>query len=150
MTMLEVENQTLRRRTRELEMELHGAKGTHGRLVEENQRLKDRIKELEQQLQPRSDERGHERTEVVFRVDSVNSRGEGAMGVARNVSLGGAFLETDLRLAPGEHMIVTFELLGHPFKMQAEVVRVMENGFGVRFSGDAQQQAQLHNSLMHL
>ena len=46
------------------------------------------------------------------------------MGVARNVSVGGAFIETDLHLLPGELMTITFELLGQPFKLQAEVVRV--------------------------
>ena len=58
------------------------------------------------------------------------------MGVARNVSAGGAFIETDLHLLPGEQMTITFELLGRPFKLHAEVVRVMEAGFGVRFYVD--------------
>jgi PilZ domain len=83
-------------------------------------------------------------------VDGVNSRGEAAMGVARNVSAGGAFIETDLHLLPGELMTMTFALVGRPFKCQAEVVRVMEAGFGVRFYIDLQQQAALHEMLTHL
>ncbi|MGE3541037.1 MAG: PilZ domain-containing protein [Candidatus Tectimicrobiota bacterium] len=150
MTILEAENQSLRRRTRELETELRHVKTTHVRLQEENEQLKDRIKVLERQLQPGVDGRTHERIEATFRVDSVNSRGEVAMGVARNVSLGGAYIETDLRLLPGELMVVTFELLGRPFKLQAEVVRVMESGFGVRFSVDPQQQAQLRAAITRL
>jgi predicted nucleic acid-binding Zn-ribbon protein len=46
MTILEAENQNLRRRTRELETELRSAKGIQARLVEENEQLKDRIKVL--------------------------------------------------------------------------------------------------------
>ena len=150
MTILEAENQSLRQRTRELETELRQASTTQARLAEENAQLKGRIKVLERQLQPGTDGRIHQRIEAVFRVDSANSRGEVAMGMARNVSLGGAYIETDLRLLPGELMIVTFELLGQPFKVQAEVVRVMESGFGVRFSVDPQQQAQLRNAITRL
>ena len=68
---------------------------------------------------------------------------------SRNVSAGGAFIETDLHL-PGELMTMTFELLGRPFKFQAEVVRVMEAGFGVRFYVDLQQQAALREMLTRL
>lgn len=150
MTILEVENQTLRQRTRELEMELRQVKDAQGRLTEENEQLKERIKVLERQLQPGLDGRVHERIDAVFRVDSVNSRGEVAMGVARNVSLGGAFIETDLRLLPGEFMVMTFELRGRPYKIRGEVVRVMENGFGVRFSIDPQQQAHLQAAIAQL
>ena len=150
MTILEAENHTLRQRTRALAMELRHAKELYARLGEENDQLKGRIKILERQLQPGLDGRVYERVDTIFRVDSVNGRGEVAMGVARNVSLGGAFIETDLRLCSGELMVVTFELLGRPFKLQAEVVRVMENGFGVRFSVDPQQQANLRDALTRL
>jgi hypothetical protein len=88
--------------------------------------------------------------DVAFRVDGVNSRDEAAMGVARNVSAGGAFIETDLHLLPGELMTITFELLGQPFKLQAEVMRVLEAGFGVRFYVDFQQQAALREMIARL
>ena len=45
---------------------------------------------------------------------------------------------------------MTFALVGQPFKCQAEVVRVMEAGFGVRFYIDLQQQAALREVLAHL
>ncbi len=150
MTILEAENQNLRRRMRELEMEFRRFKETHARVLQENEQLKGRIEVLERLLKPGSDERSHERVDVTFRVDGVNSRGEAAMGVARNVSAGGAFIETDLHLLPGELMTMTFELLGRPFKLQAEVVHVMEAGFGVRFYIDLQQQAALREVLTHL
>lgn len=150
MTVLEAENHTLRRRLREVESELRGYKETQARLVEETGQLKDRIKVLERQLKPGTDGRIHERVDAIFRVDGANSRGEVAMGVARNVSAGGAFIETDLRLIPGELMTITFELLGQPFKLQAEVMRVMEAGFGVRFYADHQQQATLREAISRL
>jgi len=150
MTILEAENQNLRRRMHELEMEFWCFKETHARALQENEQLKGRIEILERLLKPGSDERVHERVGAAFRVDGVNSRGEAAMGVARNVSAGGAFIETDLHLLPGELMTMTFALVGRPFKCQAEVVRVMEAGFGVRFSIDLQQQAALHEMLTHL
>lgn len=150
MTILEAENQTLRRRLRDIETEFRGFKETYARLVEENAQLKDRIKVLERQLQPGLDGRVHQRVETTFRVDAVNSRGEAAMGAARNVSLGGALIETDLRLTAGERMTVTFELLGHPFKVQAEVMRVLETGFGVKFHLDAQKQAFLREVISRL
>src|SRR5262245_10045558 len=83
-------------------------------------------------------------------LDGVTSRGEAAMGVARNVSAGGAFIETDRHLRSGELMTMTFALVGRPFKRQAEIVRVMEAGFGVRFYIDLQQQAALREVLTHL
>ena len=150
MTVLEAENHTLRRRLREIESELRGCKETQARLVEENGQLKDCIKVLERQLRPGTNGRIHERVDVIFRVDGVNSRGEAAMGLARNVSAGGAFIETDLRLTAGELMTMTFELLGQPFKLQAEVVRVMEAGFGVRFYVNHQQQATLREAISRL
>ena len=150
MTILETENHNLRRRMRELEMELRSLKATQARVIEENVQLKDHIQVLEKQLQPGADGRVHGRVDVTFRVDGMNSRGEASMGVARNVSAGGAFIETDLHLLPGELMTITFELLGRPFKLQAEVVRVLQGGFGVRFYVDAQQQAILHELITRL
>ncbi len=150
MTVLEAENQTLRRRLREIETALRDFKATYARLVEENAQLKDRIKVLERQLQPGIDGRVHARVDATFRVDGVNSRGEAAMGVARNVSAGGAFIETDLRLLPGEQMTLTFELLGCPFRVQADVMWVMGTGFGVKFAMDSHQQATLRELLSRL
>ena len=150
MTILEAENQNLRRRVRALKLEFRSLQATHARVLKENEQLKDHIAVLERQLRPGADERTHARVDVAFRVDGVNSRGEAAMGVARNVSAGGAFIETDLHLLPGELMTITFELLGRPFKLQAEVVCVLEMGFGVRFYIDLQQQAALREMLTRL
>src|SRR5437773_1120576 len=115
MTILEAENQNLRQRIHELEMEFRSFKETHARVLEENEQLKGHIAVLERQLQPGSDGRLNKRVDATFRVDGVNSQGEAAMGIARNVSAGGAFIETDLHLHPGELMTMTFELLGRPF-----------------------------------
>ena len=150
MTILEAENQNLRRRMREIETELRSFKETNAHLVEENAQLKDRVQVLERQLKPGSDGRVHERVDAIFRVDVANSRGEAAMGVARNVSVGGAFIETDLHLLPDELMMITFALRGQPFKSQAEVIRMLEAGFGVKFYVDSQQQATLREMIARL
>ena len=47
-------------------------------------------------------------------------------------------------------MTITFALLGRPFKLQAEVVRVLKTGFGVRFYVDAHQQTILHEMITRL
>lgn len=150
MAILDDENQNLRRRVRELEAELRLYKETQTRVLQENQQLQQRVEALERQIKPGADGRQHERIDATFRVDAVNSRGEVAMGIARNVSVGGAYIETDLRLLLGEVMTITFELLGQPFKMQAEVIRVMEEGFGVRFYGDTPQHTALAEVLTRL
>ena len=93
MTILEAENQNLRRRMRELELEFRSLQETHARVLKENEQLKGRIEALERHLQPGSDGRFDKRVDATFRVDGLNSRGEAAMGVARNVSAGGAFIE---------------------------------------------------------
>ena len=51
---------------------------------------------------------------------------------------------------PGELMTITFESLGQPFKLQAEVVHVMEAGYGVRFYMTLQQQATLREVITRL
>jgi PilZ domain-containing protein len=150
MTILEAENQRLRQRMRELATALRSCKETHARVVQENEQLKGRIAVLERQLKPGADGRVHARVGTTFRVDGANSRGEAAMGVVRNVSAGGAFIEIDLQLSPGELMTVAFELLGQPFKLQAEVVHVMEAGCGVRFYINLQRQAALREVLTRL
>jgi hypothetical protein len=150
MAILDVENQNLRRRVRELEMALRTAQETHTRLTEENEQLRLRLQAFENQGKPGIEGREHERIDAAFRVDGLNSRGETAMGVARNVSAGGLFIETDLRLLLGETIVITFELLGRPFKLQGEVVRVLQGGYGVRFYADSQQRAILNEVLRRL
>jgi hypothetical protein len=71
-------------------------KETHVRVLKENEQFKGRITVLERLLKPGSDECNHERVDMTFRVDGINCQGEAAMGVARNVSAGGAFIEMNL------------------------------------------------------
>jgi hypothetical protein len=71
-------------------------KETHARVLKENEQFKGRSTVLERLLKPGSDECNHERVDMTFRVDGINCRGEAAMGVARNVSAGGAFIEMNL------------------------------------------------------
>ena len=51
MTILEAENQNLRQRIHELEMEFRSFKEMHARILKENEQLKGRIAVLETQVQ---------------------------------------------------------------------------------------------------
>ncbi len=150
MALLDIENQRLRQRVRELEAALRQMQATQTRLLEENTQLRTQVQEVGRHAVPRSNGRKYERVEATFRVDGLNSRGDTAMGVARNVSASGAFIETDLHFLPSENMTITFELLGRPFKLHAEVVRILEGGVAVRFATDPQQQATLLEVLARL
>lgn len=150
MTILEAENQTLRKRVRELEAALRLLKETHTRIVSENEDLKNRLHTLETPVVTGIEARVYPRIEVSFLVDVVNHRGEVSMGMGRNVSLGGAFIETALPTTTGELLTVVFTLGNQPFKFQAEVRRVGETGFGVKFLLDATQQARLRDALSRL
>lgn len=150
MPILEDENRALRQRIHELEGEIRDLKASEARLLASNAHLQNRLQSLTAQHTPGAEKRHHNRIAAAFRIDSMNSRGESAMGVARDVSLGGAFIETDLRLSVGETMRVAFDLLGHPFKLQAEVVRVSDKGFGVKFSMESRQQELLKQHIARL
>jgi Tfp pilus assembly protein PilZ len=72
------------------------------------------------------------------------------MGVARDISLGGIFVETDMRLLLDEVVTLAFELESQPFKLHAEVVRVTETGFGMKFTIEPGQQDFLQQYLERL
>jgi hypothetical protein len=74
------------------------------------------------------------RKAVFCRVDFVDSQGHAAMGLAKNISLGGMFVEYASRLSVGDTIVASFSLPnGQPFKTKAEVVRVDGLGFGLKF-----------------
>ena len=150
MAILEEENRTLRKRVQELELTLQRLKQSHAHIVEENAQLKEQMRSLEQERDPTVEGRAHPRIETAFRVDSMNARGDIALGVGRNISLGGAFIETDLQSLPGETMTITFDLLDQPFKLLAEVVRATTTGFGVKFSIDTSQKDALKRVIERL
>ena len=78
--------------------------------------------------------RRNPRKRVLFRVDFVDGRGYAAMGLAKDISLGGMFVEHPAGLSSGEMITATFTLpTGQPFKTRAEVVRVNTAGFGMKF-----------------
>jgi len=78
--------------------------------------------------------RRNPRKSVHLRVDFVDGRGYVAMGLARDISLGGMFVEQTAGLSSGETITATFALpTGQPFKTRAEVVRVNTAGVGMKF-----------------
>jgi hypothetical protein len=80
------------------------------------------------------DRRQHPRRPVYFRVDFMNQRGDVSMGLAKNLSLGGMFVEQATGLTLGEVITTAFTLPdGQPYKTKAEVIRAETSGFGLKF-----------------
>jgi hypothetical protein len=78
--------------------------------------------------------RKYPRKPVYFRVDFMDAKGQVSMGLAKNLSLGGMFVEQASGLSLGETITAAFALPdGQPFKTKAEVVRVDATGFGLKF-----------------
>jgi hypothetical protein len=78
--------------------------------------------------------RQYPRKSVYFRVDFVNTQGNASMGLAKNLSLGGMFVEHAAGLSLGEIITATFTLpTGQPFRTRVEVVRVDTAGCGMKF-----------------
>ena len=150
MAILEDENRALRQRVRELELNLRQLREIHAQVMAENAQLKERVRLLTAPKILGPEGRVHPRVRTTFRVDTVNSRGEIAMGVARDISLGGIFVETDMRLLLDEVVTLAFELGNQPFKLHAEVVRITETGFGMQFTMEPGQQDFLQQYLERL
>ena len=152
MAILEDENRALRRRVREIEMDLRHLQEAHAHIMSENAQLKERVNALTLRLEPEGsvEERKFPRIFTTLRVDSMNRRGAASMGIARNVSLGGAFIETDLSLSMREMLTLVVEIDGQPLKIQAEVVRIENSGYGVQFLLDANQRKTLEVHILRL
>src|SRR5947209_4390895 len=90
------------------------------------------------------------RQPVTLRVDYATADGRGWLGVVRNLSLQGMFIDSALRhvaheVAPGNLLTVAFVLpSGHPCKLCAIVIHCGRRGCGVEFlQGSPQALAHL-------
>ena len=84
----------------------------------------------------RSDRRGYRRESVLCRVDYADATGRAWMGLVRDVSLGGLFVDYAPDVAIGATVVTAFVLPGgFPIKLQAQVVRQKDHGTGLRFHG---------------
>ncbi|RMF89356.1 MAG: PilZ domain-containing protein [Nitrospinota bacterium] len=71
---------------------------------------------------------------VTLRVDYVDEGGRANIGMARNLSPGGLFLEPSTTLSPGETLALAFSLpTGEPVKGKARVVHRQNGGVGLCF-----------------
>jgi ubiquinone/menaquinone biosynthesis C-methylase UbiE/dienelactone hydrolase len=66
----------------------------------------------------------------------------GALGQTLDLSLGGTFVATDLRLEPGSELPIVVELDGARLEFQAEVVRSADRGVALRFLDPTPQSAR--------
>ena len=79
------------------------------------------------------------RRPVTLRVDYATADGRGWLGVVRNLSLQGMFIDSALRhvaheVAPGNRLTVAFVLpSGRPCKLRAMVIHCDRRGCGVEF-----------------
>jgi hypothetical protein len=79
------------------------------------------------------------RRAVTFRVDYVTAQGKVWMGLVRNLSMQGMYIDSALRhaaheVAPGDLLTVAFVLpSGRPCKLRALVIHCDRQGCGVQF-----------------
>src|SRR6266436_6030770 len=85
------------------------------------------------------DPRACDRRAVTLRVDYATADGRGWLGMVRNLSLQGMYIDSALRhvaheVAPGDLMTVAFVLpSGRPCKLRAVVIHGDRRGCGVEF-----------------
>lgn len=76
----------------------------------------------------------HPRREVLLRVDYTDKAGRAWFGLARNLSIGGMFLEYTPELSVGDTITTAFVLpSGRPYRLQAQVVHRNHTGAGLTF-----------------
>jgi hypothetical protein len=79
------------------------------------------------------------RRAAALRVDYATAQGKAGLGMARNLSLHGMYIDSALRhvtheVAPGDLLTVAFVLpSGRPCKLRAAVVHCNRHGCGVQF-----------------
>lgn len=75
---------------------------------------------------------------------------QNARGVLKNISLTGAFLETEtLELAASDKLVIEFVVSERRRKMQATIVWKNANGCGVRFQPFNKRDTQIVDDLMY-
>jgi PilZ domain len=85
------------------------------------------------------------RRAVTFRVDYVTAQGKVWMGLVRNLSVQGMYIDSALRhvaheVAPGDLLTVVFVLpSGRPCKLRALVIHCDRQGCGVQFRHEPAQ-----------
>lgn len=87
-----------------------------------------------------TERRHHARRGVVCRVDYADIQGRAWLGLIRDLSLEGMFVEYTPELLVGSTVVATFTLPGSPpFKLRARVVRLTTSGAGLQFIGFSEQ-----------
>lgn len=95
----------------------------------------EQISNLEDYRGKQGDERRlNPRREVSLRVDYTDKAGRAWFGLARNLSIGGMFLEYTPELSVGDTITTAFVLpSGRPYRLQALVVYCNHAGAGLAF-----------------
>lgn len=95
----------------------------------------EQIRELADKQDNKGDERRiNPRREVSLRVDYTDKTGRAWFGLARNLSIGGMFLEYTPELSVGDTITTAFVLpSGRPYRLHARVVHRDHAGAGLAF-----------------
>jgi hypothetical protein len=95
----------------------------------------DQISKLDDYRDKKGEERRvYPRRDVSLRVDYIDTNGHAWLGLARNLSIGGMFLEYTPELSIGETITTAFVLpSGRPYRLRARVVHRTPAGAGLTF-----------------
>ncbi len=74
---------------------------------------------------------------------------QGNKGVLKNISLTGAFLETEGSLSSKDKLVITFQVSGRQRKVAAQVVWSSTNGVGIKFMPTNNRDVQIVDDLMY-
>lgn len=73
-----------------------------------------------------------------------------AKGVLKNISLTGAFLETDISdMAPSDKLVITFQVSERVRKMSGTVIWKNGRGYGIQFQPFNKRDVQIVDDLMY-
>jgi hypothetical protein len=98
----------------------------------------DQISNLDDYRDKKGEERRlFPRRDVSLRVDYTDKSSRAWLGLARNISIGGMFLEYTPELAIGDTITTAFVLpSGRPYRLRAQVVHCNSAGAGLIFLHD--------------
>jgi len=98
---------------------------------------------------PRLERRNSTRVTVSAEVKLTGASLSTVRNRMSDLSLTGAFIDTNLTLAPGTTIDMEFQIQGVTFKLKAEVVNLMPGfGVGVRFLNLSPEQKRLLEKLL--
>lgn len=106
------------------------------------------VKEAQQLAQDKN--RQHSRQTCLIPTDYVAGSGRMHQDYIRDISCGGAYIETDQEFEIGQEVKMTLALSPHikPFRISGNIVRASPGGIGIQFEAPGQVQQQMIEKLV--